>query len=57
MVKVKRFFIFVLFSMCCALLGGKIAKAYTLTLKPKFDCTDGKILVQGGCISSGEIGY
>ena len=57
MIKAKRFFVFLIFSLCCTLLGAKVAKAYTLTLKPKFNCTDGKVMVQGGCISSGDIGY
>ena len=56
MAKLKRFIVFTLFSLFFSIFGSKVARAYTLTLKPKFDCTDGKVLAQGECVDPSMIG-
>ena len=48
---VKRLFVFTFFSLLFAAFGAKVVQAYKLTLKPKFECGEGKVLVKGNCIS------
>lgn len=53
MIEVKKYFAFTACLLCCMLLGIKFAMAsYTLTFKPKYGCSDGKIMMQGSCIDS-----
>ena len=52
MVKSKNFLVLCVFSLLCSMIGTKEAGAYTLTFKPKFQCEEGKLLIQGTCIDS-----
>lgn len=52
MIEVKKYFAFTACLLCCMLLGIKFAMAYTLTFKPKYGCSDDKIMMQGSCIDS-----
>ena len=52
MVKSKNFLVLCVFSLLCSVIGTKEARAHTLTLKPKFQCEEGKLLIQGTCIDS-----
>lgn len=52
MIKSKNFIILCAFSLLCSMVGTKEANAYTLVFKPKFQCEDGKLLLQGACVDS-----
>ena len=54
--RLKKFFVFTFFSVFFSVSATKVVQAYTLTLKPKFDCPAGKVMVQGGCIESDLVG-